>query len=79
MWAAGLMEGLMWRAVDGAGQLQYPNFTEIVAQLEPFYWMRLLGGVLYLTGALLMAWNFVLTARGSRGSPAPAEAAAVAA
>jgi cbb3-type cytochrome oxidase subunit 1 len=73
MWAAGLMEGLMWRAVDGAGQLKYPNFTEIVNQLMPFYWMRVAGGALYLTGAVMMAWNFVLTARGgARGRrPAP--------
>lgn len=64
MWAAGLMEGLMWRAVDDMGQLRYPNFTEIVNQLMPFYWMRLAGGVLYLVGAIMMAWNFILTARG---------------
>jgi cytochrome c oxidase cbb3-type subunit I/II len=75
MWAAGLMEGLMWRAVDGAGQLKYPNFTEIVLQLQPFYWMRLVGGVLYLTGAVMMAWNFVLTARGTPTGPAPARTA----
>jgi cytochrome c oxidase cbb3-type subunit I/II len=71
MWAAGLTEGLTWRAVDGAGQLQYPNFTEIVHQLQPFYVLRLAGGVLYLTGAVMMAWNFVLTARGGRGDSIP--------
>jgi cbb3-type cytochrome oxidase subunit 1 len=79
MWAAGLMEGLMWRAVDGAGQLKYPNFTEIVNQLMPFYWMRVAGGALYLTGAVMMAYNFVLTARGGRGGETPAQATSVAA
>ena len=79
MWAAGLMEGLMWRGVDGAGQLKYPNFTEIVTQLEPFYWLRVAGGTMYLVGAVLMAVNFVMTVRAARreqrlpaGSPAAA-------
>jgi cytochrome c oxidase cbb3-type subunit I/II len=67
MWAAGLMEGLMWRGVDAAGQLKYPNFVEIVNQLDPFYWMRVGGGALYLLGAIMMAYNFVLTARAARG------------
>jgi cytochrome c oxidase cbb3-type subunit I/II len=70
MWAAGLMEGLMWRAVDDAGQLKYPNFVEIVDQLDPFYWLRVLGGTLYLIGVIMMAWNFVLTVRASRASRA---------
>ena len=63
MWAAGLMEGLMWRGVDTAGQLKYPNFVEIVNQLDPFYWLRFAGGALYFTGAILLAWNMVLTVR----------------
>jgi cytochrome c oxidase cbb3-type subunit I/II len=74
MWAGGLTEGLMWRAVDTAGQLKYPNFTEIVHQLQPFYLLRLAGGTMYLTGVLMMAWNFVLTARGGPGDGVPATA-----
>ncbi|HEX9105705.1 MAG TPA: cbb3-type cytochrome c oxidase subunit I, partial [Longimicrobiales bacterium] len=66
MWAAGLMEGLMWRALDASGQLKYPNWVDIVNQLRPFYWLRLAGGTLYLVGAILMAWNFILTMRGTR-------------
>jgi cytochrome c oxidase cbb3-type subunit 1 len=71
----------MWRAVDDAGQLKYPNFTEIVTDLNPFYWLRFLGGLLYLVGVVLMAWNFVLTVRAARAaraatSPAVAPAAA---
>ncbi len=57
----------------------YPNFVEIVGDLNPFYWLRFLGGLLYLIGALMMAWNFVLTVRAARAarlSPAVAPAAA---
>src|SRR5690554_648541 len=76
MWAAGLMEGLMWRAVDDAGQLKYPNFTEIVMQLEPFYWLRVLGGAMYLIGAIMMTVNFVLTVRAARRERVAVAAAA---
>ena len=63
MWVAGITQGLMWRAVDEAGQLQYPLFLDTVNSLVPFYWLRLLGGLLYLAGVILMAWNLVKTAR----------------
>jgi cytochrome c oxidase cbb3-type subunit I/II len=79
MWAAGLTEGLEWRALDSAGQLKYPNFVDIVHQLSPFYWLRLLGGLLYLAGAIMMAWNFILTIRSApsrTGEASPALAAA---
>ena len=61
MWGAGLTEGLMWRAIDDAGQLQYPIFVQIVAELEPFYWVRLIGGSIYLCGVFVMAYNFTRT------------------
>ena len=70
MWAAGVMEGLMWRAVDGDGLLVYPNFMDIVIQLAPFYWIRLVGGLLYLTGACLMAFNFIMTVMQPSAAPA---------
>jgi cytochrome c oxidase cbb3-type subunit I/II len=63
MWAAGLTEGLMWRALDGSGQLKYPIFVDIVHQLNPFYWMRLVGGTMYLVGAIMLGWNFLRTIR----------------
>jgi cytochrome c oxidase cbb3-type subunit I/II len=72
MWAAGLTEGLEWRAFDAAGQLKYPNFVDIVHQLEPFYWLRLLGGTMYLIGVVMMAWNFIKTVNGSATSRMPA-------
>jgi cytochrome c oxidase cbb3-type subunit I/II len=65
MWVAGITQGLMWRAVDETGQLQYPNFMDTVLNLIPFYWIRLVGGLMYLSGLLMMAYNLVLTARGA--------------
>ena len=65
MWAGGLTEGLMWRALDESGLLAYPNFVDIVSQLHWFYMTRFFGGVLYLTGAILMLVNFLMTANGA--------------
>ena len=76
MWAAGLMEGLMWRAVDGQGLLANPAFMDIVNQLHPFYWLRLVGGVLYLTGVFIMSWNLIRTVRGPQQTLQAAPAAA---
>jgi cytochrome c oxidase cbb3-type subunit I/II len=72
MWAAGLTEGLEWRAFDAAGQLKYPNFVDIVHQLAPFYWLRLTGGLMYLTGVIVMAVNLTQTINGSAPARSPA-------
>jgi cytochrome c oxidase cbb3-type subunit 1 len=56
MWVSGIMQGLMWRAYDELGFLQY-SFIETVAAMYPYYVIRFLGGVLYLSGALIMAYN----------------------
>ncbi len=79
MWAAGLAEGLQWRALDTAGQLKYPLFVDIVHQLRPFYWMRLVGGGMYLAGAVMLGWNFLRTIRGGSPRTEPVTAAAAAA
>ena len=76
LWAAGLMEGLQWRAINDAGQLANPSFLDITARLEPFMWLRLIGGTLYLVGAIMMAINFWQTIRGPER---PADAVARAA
>jgi len=76
MWAAGLTEGLEWRAFDDAGQLRYPNFVDIVHQLAPFYWLRLVGGLLYFTGAIMLAVNFFKTVTGRSVEPATGTPAA---
>jgi len=64
MWVAGIMEGLMWRAYDQFGFLQY-SFVEQVIAVHPFMVLRLAGGLLFLIGALIMAYNFVRTIMGS--------------
>ena len=63
MWVSGIMQGLMWRAYDRLGFLEY-SFAETVAAMMPFYWIRALGGLLYVVGAVLMAYNLWQTARG---------------
>jgi len=79
MWAAGLTEGLEWRALDEAGQLKYPSFVEVVRQLQPFYWLRLLGGTLYLIGMVMLGWNFWRTVRAAKAEAAVPAGTAVAA
>ncbi|MEO1846601.1 MAG: cytochrome-c oxidase, cbb3-type subunit I, partial [Pseudomonadota bacterium] len=56
MWISGIMQGLMWRAVNPDGTLTY-SFVESVQAMHPYYIIRLLGGVLYLSGMLIMAYN----------------------
>jgi len=68
MWIAGVMEGLMWRAVNPDGTLVY-SFVEGVKATIPFYLVRLGGGVLYLSGMLIMAWNVFKTATNGRYAP----------
>jgi cytochrome c oxidase cbb3-type subunit I/II len=64
MWVSGITQGMMWRAVNDQGALVYPNFVETLIALKPMYWTRLFGGLLYLTGMLLMAWNLWKTVAG---------------
>jgi len=63
MWVSGIMQGLMWRSYDDMGFLQY-SFVETVMAMHPFYIIRMLGGLLYLGGALIMVYNFWRTIRG---------------
>jgi cytochrome c oxidase cbb3-type subunit 1 len=56
MWIAGVMQGLMWRAFNDDGTLTY-TFIETIAATKPYYIIRLLGGMLYLGGMFVMAWN----------------------
>jgi cytochrome c oxidase cbb3-type subunit 1 len=60
MWIAGVMQGLMWRAVETDGTLTY-SFVESVRATFPFYVVRLVGGGMYLAGMIVMAWNVVMT------------------
>jgi cytochrome c oxidase cbb3-type subunit I/II len=63
IYVAGITQGLMWRAFDDKGVLQYPYFVETVIELMPFYWVRVIGGTFYLAGVLLCAWNMFMTWR----------------
>jgi cytochrome c oxidase cbb3-type subunit 1 len=62
MWIAGVMQGLMWRAFNADGTLTY-TFIETIAATKPYYAIRLLGGVLFLSGMFVMAWNTWKTMR----------------
>jgi cytochrome c oxidase cbb3-type subunit 1 len=70
MWIAGVMQGLMWRAVNPDGTLVY-TFVESVKATFPYYVVRLLGGLLYLGGMLIMAWNVVMTVKSGKAVTAP--------
>ena len=79
MWVAGLMEGLQWRALNEGGQLQNPIFLDTVHRLMPYYWMRVVGGTLYLTGAVMFLFNLMATIWGGAketSDEAPASAPA---
>jgi len=63
MWVSGILQGLMWRAYDTLGFLEY-SFVETVAAMHPFYVIRAAGGALFVVGALIMAYNLWRTVRG---------------
>ena len=64
MWVAGIMQGLMWREYGADGYLVY-SFVEVVQATIPLYLIRATGGLLYLSGFLIMCWNVFQTARGN--------------
>jgi cytochrome c oxidase cbb3-type subunit 1 len=65
MWVSGIMQGLMWRAYDEFGFLQY-SFIETVQAMHPFYVIRALGGVMFLLGSLFMVYNLYMTVRAGK-------------
>jgi len=75
MWIAGVMQGLMWRATNVDGTLTY-SFVESVKATYPFWTIRLLGGVLFLSGMIIMAVNMFKTIAGGKTVDAPVLAAA---
>lgn len=70
MWIAGVMQGLMWRAVNDDGTLVY-SFVEAVKGTYPFWTIRLVGGILFLVGMFLMAYNVYRTVAGGKAVNAP--------
>jgi cytochrome c oxidase cbb3-type subunit I/II len=78
MYIAGFMQGLMWQDFNPDGTLQNADFLKTVTQLKPFYYLRSIGGLLYLSGAILMFYNLVKTAKsGSLLAEEQAEAPAL--
>ncbi len=75
MWIAGVMQGLMWRAVNTDGTLAY-SFVESVKGSYPFWAIRVLGGVLFLSGMLIMAFNMFKTIAGGNTKDVPVVAPA---
>ncbi|WP_428977093.1 cytochrome-c oxidase, cbb3-type subunit I [Breoghania corrubedonensis] len=77
MWVSGILQGLMWRAYDALGFLEY-SFVETVAAMHWFYVLRAFGGGLFLVGAIIMAFNLWMTvthgeAEAAEPALAPAE------
>jgi cytochrome c oxidase cbb3-type subunit 1 len=60
MWIAGITQGMMWRATDQYGNLAY-SFIDTVTVLHPYYTIRGVGGLLYLIGAFMWAFNIFMT------------------
>ncbi|HHJ14913.1 MAG TPA: cytochrome-c oxidase, cbb3-type subunit I [Gammaproteobacteria bacterium] len=69
MWISGIMQGLMWRAFNEDGTLTY-SFVESLEAMYPFYFVRFLGGALFLAGMLVMAYNVIKTVSGTRPADA---------
>ncbi len=65
MWIAGITQGMMWRAVDEYGNLMY-SFIDTVTVLHPYYAIRALSGVMYLTGFIMFAYNIYKTMTSGR-------------
>lgn len=63
IYTAGITQGLMWRAFDETGRLAYPDFVETVVVLLPMYWIRVLGGAVYVAGTVLFIFNMFQTWR----------------
>lgn len=74
MWISGVMQGLMWRAVNADGTLTY-SFVESLTASYPFYFMRFLGGVLVVAGFIIMVYNMFKTIGAQDGSLKKVEAA----
>lgn len=62
MWNSGIIQGLMWRTYGESGTLRY-SFTDSLVAMHPYYVARAFGGLLFVTGAIIGAWNVVMTIR----------------
>jgi cytochrome c oxidase cbb3-type subunit I/II len=63
MYVAGFTQASMWKQFKPDGTLQYGNFLETVTQIMPMYWMRAIGGTLYLVGVIVLVYNIIKTVK----------------
>ena len=77
MWVSGVTQGLMWRAVNADGTLTY-SFIQSVQASHPFYIVRFLGGLLFLSGMIIMLFNVIKTISGAKAAEMPVVAPAAA-
>ena len=63
MWGAGVSQGLLWFSLDEFGELSF-SFKDIMASMAPYYMLRLVAGIVFLTGALMMFVNLYMTIQG---------------
>ena len=63
MYVAGFTQASMWKQFKPDGTLQYGNFLETVTQIMPMYWLRAVGGTLYLIGTLVLVYNIIKTVK----------------
>ncbi len=78
MYVAGFQQALMWKEFNPDGTLKYGNFLETLSEIIPMYWMRAIGGTLFIIGMFLIVYNMIMTARqGSKVTDELAEAPAL--
>jgi cytochrome c oxidase cbb3-type subunit I/II len=75
LYVAGFTQASMWKQFNPDGSLVYGNFLETVTEIMPMYWMRAIGGTLFLAGMLVMVYNIIITIKqGSKVEDELAEA-----
>ena len=78
MYVAGFTQASMWKQFNPDGTLTYGNFLETVTEIIPMYWMRAIGGTLFIVGMLILVYNIIVTIKnGSKVSDELAEAPAL--
>jgi cytochrome c oxidase cbb3-type subunit 1 len=65
MWGAGVSQGLLWLSLDSLGEPSF-SFKDIMASMPPYYLLRLVGGIIFLAGTVLMIYNLAMTMRGRK-------------
>ena len=65
MWGAGVSQGVLWLSLDELGEVRF-SFNDVMAAMKPYYLLRFFAGLLFLAGAVLMAWNLAKTFAGRR-------------